>query len=97
MLEKEHNNCVKYKLNTYAVANIIFSVMWTMCQQDRKQQLSNAGFEVLILVVMKSSIFWDITPYSPLKINQHFRVTSCFYLQSQRISQVRYEHEAGSK
>jgi hypothetical protein len=26
-----------------------------------------AGFEVLIAVVMKSTIFWDITPCSPLK------------------------------
>jgi hypothetical protein len=25
------------------------------------------GFEVLTAVVMKSSIFWDITPYIPLK------------------------------
>jgi hypothetical protein len=28
-----------------------------------------AGFEVLTPVVMKSSIFWDITPGSPLKVN----------------------------
>jgi hypothetical protein len=35
-----------------------------------------AGFEVLTAVVMKSTIFWDITPYSPLKINRRFGGTS---------------------
>jgi hypothetical protein len=30
-------------------------------------QLFNVGFEVLITVVMKSSIFWDVMPSSPLK------------------------------
>jgi hypothetical protein len=28
------------------------------------------GFEVLTAVVMKSTIFWDITPCSPLSVNQ---------------------------
>jgi hypothetical protein len=32
--------------------------------------------EVLTAVVMKSSIFWDITPCSPLKVNRCFRRTS---------------------
>jgi hypothetical protein len=27
------------------------------------------GFEILTAVVMKSAIFWDITPCSPLKVN----------------------------
>jgi hypothetical protein len=26
--------------------------------------------------VMKSSVFWDITPYNPLKLNRRFRGTS---------------------
>jgi hypothetical protein len=28
------------------------------------------GFEVLTGVVMKSSVFWDITPCSPLKVSR---------------------------
>jgi hypothetical protein len=28
----------------------------------------HVGFEILTVVVMKSSVFWDITSYSPLKI-----------------------------
>jgi hypothetical protein len=31
------------------------------------------GFDVLTLVVMKSSIFCDITPFSPLNVIQYFR------------------------
>jgi hypothetical protein len=30
------------------------------------------GSEVFAEVIMKTSIFWDIKPYSPLKINQRF-------------------------
>jgi hypothetical protein len=30
------------------------------------------GFEVLIVMVMKSSILWDVTPCSPFKVNQCF-------------------------
>jgi hypothetical protein len=30
------------------------------------------GFEVLTAVVMKNTIFWDITPCSPLKVNRRF-------------------------
>jgi hypothetical protein len=30
------------------------------------------GFEVLTAVVMKGTIFWNITPCSPLKINRRF-------------------------
>jgi hypothetical protein len=34
--------------------------------------LNNVGFEVLTAVVMKRSIFWDITPGSLLKANRRF-------------------------
>jgi hypothetical protein len=32
-------------------------------------------FEVLIAVVMKSTIFWEIVPCSPLKVNRRFGET----------------------
>jgi hypothetical protein len=38
------------------------------------------GFEVLTAVVMKSSIFWDITPCSPLKVNRLFGKVVCLHL-----------------
>jgi hypothetical protein len=34
------------------------------------------GFEVLTAVVMKSIIFWHITPCSPLSVNQRFGGTA---------------------
>jgi hypothetical protein len=34
-----------------------------------KTERSYVGFEVLTAVVMKSAIFWDITPCSQLSLN----------------------------
>jgi hypothetical protein len=39
------------------------------------------GFEVLTMVVMKSTIFWDITPCSPLNVNRRFRETYLLILR----------------
>jgi hypothetical protein len=39
----------------------------------------------------KSTAFWDITPYSPLKVNRRFGYH--LHIQSQ-ISRVRYQHES---
>jgi hypothetical protein len=55
------------------------------------------GFEVLSVVVMKSSIFWDVTLCTLLKVNWRFGGTCCLHLQDQRISQARNWREAGSK
>jgi hypothetical protein len=35
----------------------------------------NFGFEVLAAVVTKSSVFWDIKPPVPLKVNTYFAGT----------------------
>jgi hypothetical protein len=43
------------------------------------------------------SIFWDVTPCSPLKVNWHFKRTCHVHLQGWRISQARNQHEEGSK
>jgi hypothetical protein len=39
------------------------------------------GFEVLTAVVMKSAIFWDITPCTPLSVNRCFEGTYHLHLQ----------------
>jgi hypothetical protein len=39
------------------------------------------GFEVLTVVIMKSTIFWVITPCSPLKVNPRFGGTYRLHLQ----------------
>jgi hypothetical protein len=43
---------------------------------------------------LKSSIFWDITPCSPLKVNQRFGGTCRLQLQGQRISRARNQSES---
>jgi hypothetical protein len=42
---------------------------------------------------LKSFIFWDITLWSPLKVNQSFGGTLSLHLQGQRISPVRNQSE----
>jgi hypothetical protein len=51
------------------------------------------GFEILRAVVMKSSIFWDITPCSPLKVNRSFRETHRLDLQGRRNRRTRNQRE----
>jgi hypothetical protein len=46
---------------------------------------------------MKNPIFWDITPYSPLKVNRRFGGTDYLHSQGRRISQASNQYEAGSK
>jgi hypothetical protein len=46
------------------------------------------GFEVLIPVVLKRSIFWNITPCSPLKVNRCFGGTCLLHLQGRRLNEA---------
>jgi hypothetical protein len=50
----------------------------------------SVGFEVLTAVVIKSTIFWGITPCSPLKVNRRFGGTYRLHLQSRRTRWKRY-------
>jgi hypothetical protein len=50
--------------------------------------------EILTAVVMKSSIFSDITLCSPLRVNWCIGATRRLHLQGQRISQARNQREA---
>jgi hypothetical protein len=43
--------------------------------------LDYAGFEVLTVVAIKSYIFCNIMPCSPVKVNGCFRRTCCLHLQ----------------
>jgi hypothetical protein len=52
------------------------------------------GFEVLTEVVMKSTVFWYITPCSPLKVNRNFGGTYHHHLQGRRISGAISQHES---
>jgi hypothetical protein len=49
----------------------------------------NHEFEVLKAVVMKNTIFRDITPCIPLKVNRRFGGTYRLHLQGRRIRQAK--------
>jgi hypothetical protein len=54
----------------------------------------NSGFELLTAVVMKSTIFWDITPCSPLSVNRRFGGTYRIHLQGRIICRARNQRES---
>jgi hypothetical protein len=56
---------------------------------------NNVEIQVLVAVVMKSSIFWDITPCRLLKVNGRFGGTCRLHLQGRRISKARNQRETG--
>jgi hypothetical protein len=47
-------------------------------------------------IVKKSSVFWDVTIRSALKVSQRFGGTCHLHFQGQRVKQVRNLYEAGS-
>jgi hypothetical protein len=51
-------------------------------------------YEVPLPDSMKSSVFWDITPCSPLKANRRFGGTCRLHLQGRRISRSRNQRES---
>jgi hypothetical protein len=51
---------------------------------SRKTISIYVGFEVFTAVVMKSIIFWDMTPCSPLSVNRRFGGTYRLHLQGRR-------------
>jgi hypothetical protein len=50
----------------YTVEMLIFAINY-----------GHVGFEVFTAVVVKSAIFWDVTPFSPLSVNRRFGGKSC--------------------
>jgi hypothetical protein len=46
-------------------------------------------FEIVTSVVMKSSVLWDTTPCSPLRVNRRFGGTYSIHLQGRRKSSKR--------
>jgi hypothetical protein len=51
---------------------------------------------IVIIEYLKSSVFWDIMPYSPVKVNWHFGGTYCLHLWGRRVSKARNQHEAST-
>jgi hypothetical protein len=46
--------------------------------------INDEGFEVLTALVIKSSIFWGLTPCSPLEVNRYFGGTFSLHLQRRK-------------
>jgi hypothetical protein len=54
----------------------------------------SGSFFFLQTSMLKSSVFWDTTPCSPLKLNRRFGGICCLHLQGRRISPARNQHES---
>jgi hypothetical protein len=64
-------------------------------KSSKKPAISrHLGSEILTVVVMKSTIIWDIMPCSLLKVTRHFGGTYRLHPQGRRISPVRNQHES---
>jgi hypothetical protein len=63
--------------------------------EEHQIMRSCVGFKVLTAVVMESTIFWDITPCSPLKINRRLGGKCRLRLQGRRISRGKTSGKAG--
>jgi hypothetical protein len=65
--------------------------------QGRAETFTREGFGHLTAIVMKNSVFWDITCCSPLKVNRYFEGTCRFHLQDWRVNKATNQHETGGK
>jgi hypothetical protein len=68
---------------TEAMSSVASGVPWS--RRKTVSQSTYIGFGVHTAAVMKCSVFWDVTPYSPLKVNRRFGRTcslpvSCWFL-----------------
>jgi hypothetical protein len=72
----------------------IFHKTNTNVYNFHETEITYVVFEVLTAAVTKSTIFWDITPCSPLRVNWHFRGTYRLHLQRRKISRARNHRES---
>jgi hypothetical protein len=47
----------------------LYRLKYGLPPTNKQKTLIRVAFKVLTAVIMKSSIFWDIMPCSPLKVN----------------------------
>jgi hypothetical protein len=47
------------------------------------------GSEVITAVLIKTSVFWNITPQSQLKVNRRFGIICSYHLQGRRVIQAK--------
>lgn len=56
--------------------------------ESMKTSHLSQAFVVLIVVSMKSTIFWDATPCSSIDVHRRFGGTPCLHLQGERVCQA---------
>jgi hypothetical protein len=64
---------------------------------DSRRQGERIGFEVLTAAVMKSTIFWDITPCSSLKVNRRFGATYASVFRAKELAELETSVKEGGK
>jgi hypothetical protein len=77
-VQKFHHHCPD---TLFICVEVTFLRIWFTEMRTRMEVTENhAGFEVLTAVVRKSPVFWNITPYRPLKINRRYGGTCRLHL-----------------
>jgi hypothetical protein len=69
---------IKIKIHKSIILPVVLYMCETWSPKLREEHRLRVKSEVLTAVVMKRSVFWDITQCSPLKVNQSF-VATCFH------------------
>jgi hypothetical protein len=75
----------------------IFFLFFSLGRARNRVLESFKAKSTIISVLMKSSIFWDTTPCSPLKVNRNFRESCRLLLRGWRVSHARYQQGAKRK
>jgi hypothetical protein len=93
IMETQLRHVLKHTIST------VSSVLWarnkktrTLFQWSRPLNIylrSILIFEVLTAVVVNNTIFWDITPCSPLRVDRRFGGTYRLHVQGREISRAR--------
>jgi hypothetical protein len=91
--------CCKHVLMfLFLISSFIIHSIPLLCHKFKKifqrYWTKTVGFEVLTALVMKSTIFWDIRPCSPLSVNRRIGGTYRLYLQGRKISWARNQRES---
>jgi hypothetical protein len=87
---KFHETCILFceiDINVQLFQFILFVLFHCNFEETKA---AFVGFEVLTSVTMKSSVFWDITPCSLVKVSRCFRGTYEYHLHlhDQRVNQA---------
>jgi hypothetical protein len=75
--------------NKLLILEVSIFVQVTLEHSLYENRLTPIRFEVFTAVLMNSSSFWDITPYSLLKVNRRFGRIYHLHLQGWNVSRAR--------